>query len=103
MKTMQWGALFCAGVLLSGCGKPQEAVDEALLAEIDGIKAVDNHAHPVRATHAGEAPDRDFDALPVDNMEPQSDPVNLRPDAPAVLDAQHALFAAQTKVSLMQS
>ena len=38
---------------------------------------------PGRVTAAGEPPDRGFDALPVDNMEPQSDPVNLRPGAPA--------------------
>jgi hypothetical protein len=44
---------------------------------IEGIKAIDNHAHPVLTDPA----DREFDALPVDSMEPQSDPVVYRPGA----------------------
>lgn len=60
--------------------------------EMAGIRAIDNHAHPVRFTRAGEPADRFFDALPVDNMEPQSDPVNLRPDARAIFDAWRALY-----------
>ena len=63
-----------------------------LAAEIGRIRAIDNHAHPVRVTGAGEQPDRDFDALPVDSMEPQSMFVNWRPDAPGLLDAWHALY-----------
>ena len=77
--------------LWAACERPQPAADPDLVAEIDGIRAIDNHAHPVRVTASGEKPDRDFDALPVDNMEPQSDPVNLRPGAPAMLDAARAL------------
>jgi len=50
-------------------------VDPQLATEIAGIKAIDNHAHPVLAAPG----DREFDALPVDNMEPQSDPVAMRP------------------------
>ena len=49
-------------------------VDPQLAREIAAIRAVDNHAHPVRPTAAGEAPDIEYDALPVDNLEPQSDP-----------------------------
>jgi predicted TIM-barrel fold metal-dependent hydrolase len=52
-------------------------VDPQLAAEISGIKAIDNHAHPVLAAPG----DREFDALPVDNMEPQSDSVAMRPGA----------------------
>ncbi|HXK02298.1 MAG TPA: amidohydrolase family protein [Verrucomicrobiae bacterium] len=64
---------------LAGCNcAPPPAVDPSLAAEIARIKAIDNHAHPVRNV----AGDREFDALPVDNMEPQSDPVALRPGAP---------------------
>jgi uncharacterized protein len=39
-----------------------------------------------------EASDREFDALPVDNMAPQSDPVALRADYPGLHDAWMALF-----------
>jgi predicted TIM-barrel fold metal-dependent hydrolase len=48
----------------------------------------------VRITRPGEPPDRFFDALPVDHMEPQSDPVNLRSNAPAIADAWLALYGA---------
>src|SRR6476646_10956367 len=77
--------------LVAACNQPRPAADANLIAEIDGIRAIDNHAHPVRITASGEKPDRDFDALPVDNMEPQSDTVNLRPGGPAMLDAAKAL------------
>ncbi len=79
--------------LAVGCNRaPERAADADLAREIAGIRAVDNHAHPVRVVANGEPQDRDFDALPVDNMEPQSDPVNLRPGAPGVVEAWRALY-----------
>jgi hypothetical protein len=39
-----------------------------------------------------DASDREFDALPVDSMAPQTDPVALRPDWPPLHDAWQALF-----------
>ena len=63
--------------MLAACSREQPAVDPQLAAEIAGIKAIDNHAHPVLAAPG----DREFDALPVDHMEPQSDPVAMRPGA----------------------
>jgi hypothetical protein len=77
-------------LFLAACDRPQSDVDPGLVQEIAAIRAIDNHAHPVRVSAASEKPDRDFDALPVDNMEPQSDPVNLRPGAPAMLEAAKA-------------
>ncbi len=94
MRVRQCGVV-AALALLAACNRPQPAADADLVAEIDGIRAIDNHAHPVRITASGEKPDRDFDALPVDNMEPQSDPVNLRPGAPVVGDAARALSGKQ--------
>jgi len=92
-----------AAIALIGCGpRPQSLADPDLLAEIQAIRAIDNHAHPVRVVGAGEQPDRGFDALPVDNMEPQSDPVNLRPGAPAVVDAARALYGAKPKPQTIQ-
>jgi uncharacterized protein len=75
----------CAAPLWSGCGhnRPPD-----IAVEIGRIRAVDNHAHPVRVGVG----DREFDALPVDNMEPSSDPVYLRPGAPGMLEAWQALF-----------
>src|SRR5690242_14899188 len=81
-------------LLLSGCASNTGLVDSDLASEIDRIPAIDNHAHPVRVVSAGEQPDRLFDALPVDNMEAQSDPVNLRPGSAAAAEASRALYGA---------
>jgi predicted TIM-barrel fold metal-dependent hydrolase len=75
-----------AALLLSGCTRTPE-----IAAEIEHIRAIDNHAHPVRAVASGEQ-DREFDALPVDNMEPSSDPMYLRPGDPGVIAAWRSLF-----------
>src|ERR1035437_6963362 len=69
--------LLPATLLLAACSREQPPVDPQLAAAIAGIKAIDNHAHPVLAAPG----DREFDALPVDSMEPQSDPVAMRPGA----------------------
>ncbi|MBZ5624210.1 MAG: amidohydrolase [Acidobacteriia bacterium] len=95
MENRVWLA---AALLFAGCGRvPESAADPELAAEIRNIRAIDNHAHPVRVVGSGEQPDRGFDALPVDNMEPSSDPVNLRPGAAAVRDAARTLYAARSK------
>jgi hypothetical protein len=101
-------ALSLATLALAGCSyAPPPVADPGLAAEIQRIRAIDNHAHPVRVTQTGEPVDRFFDALPVDNMEPQSDPVNLRPNAPSIADAWRALYGAdhvdqQRKQAVMQ-
>ncbi len=86
--------LILLGVLvLAGCSRPApSAYDPGLLAEIQKVQAFDNHAHPVRVTDAGEKPDRGFDALPVDNMEPASDPLMFRANNAEVQDAARALY-----------
>src|SRR5580700_1376000 len=90
-----YSAISLAALALAGCSQsPPPAADPELTAEIQRIRAIDNHAHPVRVTQPGEAADRFFDALPVDNMEPQSDPVNLRPSAPSIADAWRALYGS---------
>ena len=74
---------------LAACERaPLPPADPDLLKEIQSIRAIDNHAHPVRPTAPGEAPDRDYDALPVDNLEAQSDPVRLRGNAPELAEAR---------------
>ena len=87
-------ALSALLTILAACSRaPLPEADPDLAREIARMRAIDNHAHPVRVAGAGEQPDRDFDALPVDNMEPQSDPVGLRPNAPGILVAWHELYA----------
>lgn len=89
---LPWGVVPAALLLASCTRAPQPAADADLAAEIGRIRAIDHHAHPVRVVAAGEQPDRDFDALPVDNMEPQSDVVNLRAGAPGMVEAWRALY-----------
>jgi hypothetical protein len=74
-RAFSMSTLLCASLLLVSCAREQPAVDPQIASAIEGIKAIDNHAHPVLADSA----DREFDALPVDSMEPQSDPVVYRP------------------------
>jgi uncharacterized protein len=73
---------------MTACVRTGSPVDADLSAQIERIRAIDNHAHPV----LNNPTDREFDALPVDNMEPSSDPVGLRPDSPAIRDADQALY-----------
>jgi hypothetical protein len=90
--------LAAAASLLAACAtRPQSPVDPAIEAELQRIKAIDNHAHPVRVAPIGEPPDRGFDALPVDNLDPQSDPVQLRPGATRLREATRTLFGAMPK------
>jgi predicted TIM-barrel fold metal-dependent hydrolase len=67
------------------------AIDPQIAAIINSTRAFDNHAHPVLPPPA-EKSDREFDALPVDNMEPETDIVAWRPDNPQLLEAFHALW-----------
>lgn len=68
-----------------------QSADPQLLAEINKIKAIDNHSHPPKVVAAGEKDD-DFDALPCDPLEP-SDPTTVsRPENPQYIAAWKALY-----------
>jgi len=86
-------ASVCAATLLTSCAREQPGVDPQIASAIEGIKAIDNHAHPVLADPA----DREFDALPVDSMEPQSDPVVYRPGAVKTPITKQSKDAARQK------
>ena len=73
----------------------QLPIDRDLAAEIAKIKAIDNHAHPVKVVLGKDEADREYDALPVENMEPASDPVRTRPDNPEIVEAWRRLFGYQ--------
>jgi hypothetical protein len=85
-RTSSFALALIGALLLSACDRTP-----SIAAEIERIRAIDNHAHPVRVVGSGEQ-DREFDALPVDNMEPASDPVYLRPGDTGVIAAWRALF-----------
>ena len=96
---MKLPVLVGAAVVLASCGcaghhrrvGPGNNIDAGIAHEIDSIWAVDNHAHPVLSPPA-DATDREFDALPVDSLEPESVPPAFRPDFPALHDAWKALY-----------
>src|SRR5437868_3784554 len=84
-------------LMLTGCAPDthQSRIDPQLATEIARIKAIDNHAHPVRPVAQGEKPDDEYDAMPVETLEASSDPVRLRPKSPELLDAQRHLFSGE--------
>lgn len=69
----------------------QTAPDPALLAEIDQIKAFDNHAHPLKVVGAGET-DTEYDALPPEGLEDAPLPLRLRPDNLELVGAWRELY-----------
>jgi len=71
----------------------QTAPDRELVAEIAKIKAVDNHAHPLRYVAAGEKPDDEFDALPLDAIGPIPLPVRLNPGNLEYVNAWRDLYS----------
>jgi len=81
-------------IVLASCGRAPESdrIDPELASRIASIKAIDNHAHPVRPTLNGEKPDDEYDALPVESLEAQSDPVRDRPGSPELIEAHRAVF-----------
>ncbi len=88
-------AAAAALLLLAAASGSGQQIDPAIARQIDAIRAIDNHAHPVLAPPL-DTTDRGFDALPVDSMEPQSDPVALRPDFPLLGAAWKALYGFDT-------
>jgi predicted TIM-barrel fold metal-dependent hydrolase len=70
----------------------QTTADPDLLAEINKIKAIDNHAHPLRYVSAGEKPDDEFDALPLDNIDPFPLPTRLSPTNHEFIEAWAKLY-----------
>ena len=71
---------------------PAQSIDPALLAEINKIKAIDNHTHVPKLVGAGET-DEEYDALPCGGyVEPSDDPVMARPENPLFLEAWQKLY-----------
>jgi hypothetical protein len=70
----------------------QVAADPSLIAAINRIKAIDNHAHPLKYVAPGEKPDDEFDALPLDAIVAFPLPVRLSPTNPEFIRAWHDLY-----------
>lgn len=69
----------------------QAEADRRLAEEIFKLRAIDHHAHPLRATREGEV-DRDFDALAPDALEPPPLPARLSPANPEYVGAWRDLW-----------
>src|ERR1051326_3689682 len=83
-------ALLLCSLFVAGALRAQNA-DPQLLAEINKIKAIDNHSHPPKLVASGEKDD-DFDALPCDTLEPSNPTTISRPENPQFLAAWKALY-----------
>src|SRR5437660_6591340 len=70
----------------------QTGVDRDLLNEIYKIKAIDNHAHPLKYVAEGEKPDDEYDVLPLDAITVFPLPVRLNPGNPEFIRAWHDLY-----------
>jgi uncharacterized protein len=78
-------------MVLSSTACSQPPVDSELDRYIAGIKAVDNHAHPMLQLAAGAPRDTDYDALPLDALPPMTLPARLRADHPDWIAAQRSV------------
>jgi uncharacterized protein len=70
----------------------QAGVDKDLLSEINKIKAIDNHAHPLRYVAEGDKPDDEYDALPLEAIPPFPLPVRLSPTNAEFITAWRDLY-----------
>src|SRR5881227_1378310 len=78
--------------LVAGQVNAQVTADHSLLAEINRIKAIDNHAHPLKYVAPGEKPDDEYDALPLEAIEAFPLPLRLSPTNPEFIRAWHDLY-----------
>lgn len=70
----------------------QAPIDSALARYINGIRAIDDHAHPMRPVPTGAPTDTDFDALPLDGIPSFDLPNRLKGDNQIWRAAQQALY-----------
>jgi uncharacterized protein len=87
--------MLTAGLLLAPVFGLAQQIDPEIAAQIAAIRAIDNHAHPVLAPPL-ETTDKNFDALPVDSLEAETDSIAVRPDFPLLGDAWRALYGFST-------
>lgn len=79
--------------------RAQVPIDSALARYIDGIRAIDSHAHPMRPIPAGAPADTEFDALPLDRIPAFDLPHRLKPDDPIWRSAQSTLYHVAPQTS----
>src|SRR5512146_16220 len=77
----------------------QAPIDSALARYLNGIRAIDDHAHPMRPVLAGAPADTDFDALPLDGIPAFDLPNRVKADDPIWRLAENALYRIAPTVS----
>lgn len=83
------GGIAALVLLSTPLTRAQTVADPALLAEINNIRAVDNHAHPLQFVNEGET---DTDEAFSGPAQPMDAPVRLRPDNPEYIGAWRELY-----------
>ncbi len=86
--------IFVLMALSAVCAQTNQQLqpDPGLMAEINQIKAIDNHAHPPALNGPGGKKDDDFDALPCYPLEPTADGLMFREDNPVYIKAWQKMF-----------
>lgn len=79
-------------LLVPAATRAQTPVDTALARYIAGLRAIDNHAHPMLPVPPGAPPDTEFDALPLDGIPSFPIPWRLTLEAPVWAGAARALY-----------
>jgi uncharacterized protein len=92
MKAIIRALLVSCFCLLGFPAGAQTRADPDLVNEISKIKAIDNHAHPLKYVAAGEKPDDEYDALPLEAIEAFPLPLRLSPTNPEFIRAWHDLY-----------
>jgi hypothetical protein len=92
-RSVRAGRFLLAAACAVGAASPARAQepDPQILATVQGIKAIDNHAHTPALVGPGEHDD-DYDALPCEPLEPTEPTLTGRADNPVFLDASRAFF-----------
>src|SRR5450631_1072140 len=85
-------------VALAPLVSAQLQIDPQIASEIAKIKAIDNHAHPVLPA----AGDTGYDALPVEHMDPYTEPVRMRSGSPQAAEASRHLFGASRRLDVIE-
>lgn len=98
LPIMTLAAVAAVGPAGFGAGA-QSPVDAALARYINGIRAIDQHAHPMRPIQAGAPADSEFDALPLEGIPAFDLPARLQPDNPIWREAQSALYRVDPRLT----
>jgi hypothetical protein len=93
MRTLLIGAvaLLCSAAGCTRQSASDPGINGSLESELRQIPSIDNHAHPMAVTSAGEQ-DHDYDALSMEGVQDIALPTPFREGSPYFAQAWHALY-----------